>query len=178
MPHVHTEPGQHDHTASAYVFRTDFSEPKIMLHLHKKIGKYMQFGGHIELNETPWQAISHELEEESGYLLEDLAILQPTHRVPQLPDATVHPVPLAHSTHPFGNGIDHFHTDIAYAFTASKAPTQKPVEGESTTIKLLTKKELLVFDESLIPENVRQIALFGFNHVLAEWEAVPAKTYK
>ena len=31
MPHIHTEPGQHDHTASAYIFRTDFSEPKVML---------------------------------------------------------------------------------------------------------------------------------------------------
>jgi len=63
MAHIHTQPGQHDHTASAYIVRTDFDEPKIMLHLHRKIGKYLQFGGHVELHETPWQAVVHELRE-------------------------------------------------------------------------------------------------------------------
>src|SRR3954465_16018556 len=84
MPHIHTEPGQHDHTVSAYIFRTDFSEPKVMLHLHKKHGTYMQFGGHIELNENPWQAITHELREEAGYELDELFILQPHQRLMHL----------------------------------------------------------------------------------------------
>ncbi len=53
MAHIHTQPGQHDHTASAYIFRVDFDEPKLVLHLHRKINKYLQFGGHIELHETP-----------------------------------------------------------------------------------------------------------------------------
>ena len=66
MAHIHTQPGQHDHTASAYIIRTDLDTPRIMLHLHRKIGKYLQFGGHVELNETPWQAVVHELREESG----------------------------------------------------------------------------------------------------------------
>jgi len=177
MSHIHTAPGQHDHTASGYIFRTDFSEPKIMLHLHKKIGKYLQFGGHIELHETPWQAISHELEEESGYLINDLSILQPHHRIASLGDAVIHPQALSHSTHPFGGTLDHFHTDIAYAFVTDKPPHQKPGEGESTAIILLTKSELVAFPDDKIPLNVRQIALFGFNHVLDNWECLPANTF-
>ncbi len=33
----------------------------------------MQVGGHIELDETPWQAVEHELREESGYTLAELS---------------------------------------------------------------------------------------------------------
>ena len=65
MPHIHTKPGQHDHTVSAFIVRLDGKQPRILLHRHKKSGVYMQFGGHIELHENPWQAISHELLEES-----------------------------------------------------------------------------------------------------------------
>lgn len=81
MAHIHTEPGQHDHTASGFIVRTDTPEPTLILHRHKKTGKYMQFGGHIELDETPWQAVRHELMEESGYDLSDLQILQPMQRL-------------------------------------------------------------------------------------------------
>jgi 8-oxo-dGTP pyrophosphatase MutT (NUDIX family) len=81
MSHIHKKPGQHDHTASTFLFRTDFSEPKVMLHFHQKLGSYMQFGGHVELNETPWQTVIHELREESGYDIDQLQILQPKQRL-------------------------------------------------------------------------------------------------
>src|SRR5690349_16040516 len=98
MSHIHTEFGQHDHTVSAYVIRTDFEEPKLMLHLHRKFGRYAQFGGHIELNETPWQAIAHELEEESGYMLDNVQILQPSKRLSSVVSAVVHPHAISHVT--------------------------------------------------------------------------------
>lgn len=53
MPHIHTEPGQHDHTASAYIVRLDEAEPALILHRHKILGQYLQFGGHVELDENP-----------------------------------------------------------------------------------------------------------------------------
>ena len=74
MPHIHTEPDQHDMTVSAYIVRTDSAEPLCLVHMHRKIGKLAQIGGHIELNETPWQSIAHELEEESGYTLENATL--------------------------------------------------------------------------------------------------------
>jgi 8-oxo-dGTP pyrophosphatase MutT (NUDIX family) len=178
MAHIHTQPGQHDHTASAYIIRTDFEEPKIMLHLHRKIGKYLQFGGHIELHETPWQTVVHELREESGYDIDQLRILQPSARIKNLSDAVIHPQPAAHSTHPFGNGLDHFHTDIAYAVTADQPPRHHPEEGESTVTRLLTRSELAATTDADVPDNVKQIGLFIFDQCLAQWEAVPVTEFK
>jgi 8-oxo-dGTP diphosphatase len=177
MAHIHTQPGQHDHTASAYIIRTDLNAPKIMLHLHKKIGKYLQFGGHVELHETPWQAVTHELREESGYDIDQLRILQPANRVKSLSDAVLHPQPASHSTHPFGGGTNHFHTDIGYAIVANQPPRHKPDDGESTTIKLLTREELAAMPESDLPDNVKQIGLFIFDYCLANWETVPATEF-
>lgn len=177
MAHIHTQPGQHDHTASAYIIRTDFDEPKIILHLHRKIGKYLQFGGHVELHETPWQAVAHELREESGYDIDQLRILQPEQRVKHLSDAVIHPQPASHSTHPFGGGTDHFHTDIGYAVVADEPPRHLPEDGESTTIRLLTRSELAAMPESDLPDNVKQIGLFIFDHCLKHWESVPATEF-
>lgn len=178
MAHIHTQPGQHDHTASAYIFRVDFDEPKLVLHLHRKINKYLQFGGHIELHETPWHAIAHELDEESGYSLDDLQLLQPAQRITSLGDAVVHPMPVSHSTHPFGNGIDHFHTDLAYAFTTDHAPTKQPNEGESMVIKLVTRGELQSMTTNEIPDNVKVIGTFIFDAILDTWQRVSPRSYK
>jgi hypothetical protein len=49
MAHIHTEPGQHDFTASAFIIRLDRlderGQPKLLLHKHKKLHKLLQFGG-------------------------------------------------------------------------------------------------------------------------------------
>jgi 8-oxo-dGTP pyrophosphatase MutT (NUDIX family) len=177
MAHIHTEPGQHDHTVSAYIIRIDSDEPKIMLHLHKKQGTYMQFGGHIELDETPWQAIIHELREEAGYDLDQLMILQPTTRITHLSDGAIpHPQPMSHSTHNFDN--KHSHIDIAYAMVARNAPNYSPDENESTDIKLFTRSELQALPKELIFENVREIALYALDEIYGSWEEVPTNTFK
>jgi 8-oxo-dGTP pyrophosphatase MutT (NUDIX family) len=171
MAHIHTQPGQHDHTASAFIFRTDFDQPKIILHLHKKLGAYMQFGGHIELHENPWQAIVHELREESGYDIDQLQILQPKVRLTNLSDnAIIHPQSVSHTTHPLGN--DHFHTDSAYAMTTGKSPRHQPDEGESTDSILLNRDELVSLPADQIIENVREIALYIFDEILPHWQPV------
>lgn len=36
MLHIHTQPGQHDHTVSAYIIRYINDEPYLLLHRHKK----------------------------------------------------------------------------------------------------------------------------------------------
>ncbi len=48
----------------------------------------------MELNETPWQAVAHELTEETGYELGQLSILQPVDRIESLPKIVVHPAPV------------------------------------------------------------------------------------
>jgi 8-oxo-dGTP pyrophosphatase MutT (NUDIX family) len=178
MPHIHTEPGQIDHTASAYIVRIDGDEPRIMLHRHKLLGMFLQFGGHIELGETPWQAIIHEVKEESGYDIDQLQILQPRGMVSELTDAVMHPYPLAHLTHRFPGRAEHYHSDISYAFVASEAPSGTVSDDESSEMVLLSVDQLHDLDPEEIPEDVRELAHF----VLCifkdpDWQAVPAATF-
>lgn len=175
MPHIHTKPGQHDHTVSAFIVRLDGNEPRILLHRHKKMGVYMQFGGHIELDETPWQTISHELQEESGYSLDQLSILQPKERITKLTRSTSHPQPVNYNTHSVDNEGNHFHTDIVYAFVTSEDPRSNPDNGESNDIRLFTRNELQRLSSQEIFENVREIGQFVLNESLSSWDKVPAK---
>ncbi len=180
MPHIHTNKGEHDHTASAYIIRTDQENitPKIMLHKHKKHGVYMQFGGHIELNEDPWQAISHELREEAGYDIAKMKLLQPKAWLSSLDSATAHPAPFCHNTHAIGP--DHYHSDLCYLLIADGNPTETPDEGESEDFGLFDAKELnAVPDKELFP-NVRQTALFAlkiFEDDNSGWHQVPTSTF-
>ncbi len=140
MPHIHTEPGQHDFTTSAYIIRKVDGEWRCLVHMHRKLNKLMQIGGHVELNETPWQALSHELTEEAGYTLSELQLLQPRVVSFDSPDYVVHPQPLMLNTHKFSD--THFHTDIAYAFVAQAPPSLPQSEGESDDLRWLTLREL------------------------------------
>lgn len=176
MAHIHTLPGQHDHTISIFLFRLDFDQPKIIMHLHKLLGTYLQFGGHIELRETPWQTAVHELREESGYDIGQVNLLQPAERIHRLTGATLHPLPLSYNTHQITS--DHFHTDTAYAAITSEPPTNAPDDGESTDIKLFTREELIALPTEMIIDNVREIALFVFDNVLDQWETVSPKHFK
>ncbi|MDQ5885925.1 MAG: hypothetical protein QG628_322, partial [Patescibacteria group bacterium] len=115
MSHLHTQPGQHDVTVSAYIIRTDRPEPVLLLHMHKKLKKYLQFGGHVEHHEDPWKAITHEVLEESGYDMSQLVLLQPQIRLKKVTDTKLHPIPVTLLTHDFP-GLDHYHSDIAFAF--------------------------------------------------------------
>ena len=176
MPHIHTEPGQHDHTVSAYIVRIDGDGPRVLLHLHKKHGILMQVGGHIELDETPWQAMAHELVEESGYELSQLSILQPKQSLKSLNTAVLHPIPFSMNTHVINQ--DHKHMDHAYAFVASESPTKLPKDGESADLRWLTRAELVGLDAAQTIENVRQSYLFILNQIVDNWEPVPAADFE
>lgn len=177
MPHIHTDPGQYDFTASAFIIRMDDGTPKAMLHIHKILGQYLQFGGHVELHEDPWQAITHELREEAGYDLDQLQLLQPKQRlIYSSGESIVHPYPLALQTHPFA-GMPHKHTDIGFAFVATEPPRNKPAEGEATDFRILSVKELKQLKDDSIPANVREIFLFAIEECLPSWDKTPASSF-
>ena len=176
MPHIHTEPGQHDHTVSIYLVRTDFSEPKIMLHFHSKMNKYAQFGGHVELNETPWAAATHELREEAGYNIDELSLLQPQKRLKAIRGAVVHPQPIVHATMGYPTNGGHFHTDSAYAVVADKPPAHRPEDGESTDIQSYTREEIAKHQN--IDDITRDIALYILDECLSSWQQLPATLFK
>ncbi len=173
MPHIHTNPGQHDLTVTAFIVRTDTSEPQVLLHMHKKLKVLLPVGGHVELNETPWQAIAHELEEESGYKLEQLDVLQPKSRIRSLKSVDLHPYPLAINTHPIPD--NHFHTDIEYAFVAHGDPSGIIGEGESADMRWVTRAELETLDGMDVVIDTKQAYLFILDEALNEWEHIPAK---
>lgn len=153
--------------------RTDFDEPKIMLHLHKKLGKYMQFGGHVELHENPWQALIHETQEESGYELKQLKLLQPKERIKKLTGSIAHPVPMCINTHPFKDDT-HFHIDIEYAFVTDQEPLHEVGDDESHEFAFFTRSEIVQLGDDKIFENTREIVLFFFDVCLPKWERVQA----
>ena len=140
MPHIHTEPNQHDVTVSAWLFRGE-KEQEVFVHMHRKMHKYTEVGGHMELDETPWQTIAHELEEESGYGLDDLEIYQPDYVRPVISHAvTVHPVPTYVVT--YQPVKDHYHTDFIYVFHEISGPSSVPGDGESNDLRWMSLKDL------------------------------------
>lgn len=175
MGHIHTEPGQIDQTVTAYVLRREGDEVYIMLHQHKKIQKLLPVGGHVELDETPWQAMAHELTEESGYALDELAVMQPTPRIEQLDKVVLHPQPLVVQTHNISDA--HMHTDQAYLFMAETMPSGIVSDDESQDIRWLTRDGVERLREDEIYENTRQICLAVFDSFVASWKAVPTREF-
>lgn len=140
MPHIHTQPDQHDMTVSAWIVLHENDEWKCLVHYHKKMDALMQIGGHIELNETPWQAMAHELEEESGFLLDELEVLQHADDRIEGTFNIQHPTPFSMNTHNVGD--EHFHSDLCYGFVAKDYPRNTVHDGESADLRWLSLTEL------------------------------------
>jgi 8-oxo-dGTP pyrophosphatase MutT (NUDIX family) len=96
-------------TASAVVVGTRGT----VLHMHKRLRRWLQPGGHLELGESPWDAARRESQEETG-----LALSHPPGG-PRLIHVDVH-----------GAANDHTHLDLRYLLLA---PDRDPVPppGES-----------------------------------------------
>jgi 8-oxo-dGTP diphosphatase len=143
--------------------------------MHRKLDKLLTIGGHIELNETPWQAIKHELEEESGYKLAQLTLLQPKQRIKTLSDATLHPYPVAINTHNITDS--HMHTDISYAFVTEQEPLGDIGLGESRDLRWLTQAEMNDLSKLEIYGNTKETYNFLLDECLSSWEHVPTDTF-
>lgn len=63
MAHIHEKI---DFTASVFLVH----EGKVLMHFHTKTGRWLQPGGHVELDEDPNQAAIREAKEETGYDVE------------------------------------------------------------------------------------------------------------
>jgi 8-oxo-dGTP pyrophosphatase MutT (NUDIX family) len=71
MPHIHDKI---DFTVAIFVVQAG----KILLIHHRKLGKWLPLGGHIELEEDPEQAALREAKEESGLDVELIGERPPT----------------------------------------------------------------------------------------------------
>jgi 8-oxo-dGTP pyrophosphatase MutT (NUDIX family)/ribosomal protein S18 acetylase RimI-like enzyme len=89
----------------------------VVLHKHKRLGLWLQPGGHIESGETPWDAALREAHEETG-----LDVSFPTDG-PQLVHVDVH-----------SGGRKHIHLDLRYVLEAPDI-TPAPPAGESQEVR-------------------------------------------
>ena len=71
MPHLHEKI---DFTVAIFVVQN----AQVLVILHRKLGKWLPLGGHIELDEDPEQAALREAREESGLEIELLGERPPT----------------------------------------------------------------------------------------------------
>ncbi|MFN8020465.1 MAG: bifunctional NUDIX hydrolase family protein/GNAT family N-acetyltransferase [Acidimicrobiales bacterium] len=89
----------------------------VVLHQHKRLGLWLQPGGHIEPGETPWEGALREAAEETGLPVS----FGP--QGPQLVHVDVHPGPRGHT-----------HLDLRYLVQSPAVPPRPP-EGESQQVQ-------------------------------------------
>lgn len=101
-------------TASAIVLAED---GRVLLHRHKRLGRWLQPGGHLDAGELPWDAAVRETVEETG--------LQPQHPAsgPLLLHVDVHEGPRGH-----------VHLDLRYLLFADAEVALRPASGESPEV--------------------------------------------
>jgi 8-oxo-dGTP pyrophosphatase MutT (NUDIX family) len=88
----------------------------IVLHRHKRLGLWLQPGGHLDPGESPWDAARREAEEETGLTLEIAS--------PDVAHVDVH-----------AGGRGHTHLDLRYQLTVIGPDEPSPPPGESPDVR-------------------------------------------
>jgi 8-oxo-dGTP pyrophosphatase MutT (NUDIX family) len=109
-----------------------------VLHLHKRLGIWMQPGGHIDAGETPAVAARREATEELG-----LAVDHPADG-PRLLQIDVHDAALGH-----------FHLDLRYLLLGPDADPQPP-PGESPDARWCAWDEALALADPTLGDGLRR----------------------
>ncbi|MEX2532479.1 MAG: NUDIX domain-containing protein [Nitriliruptoraceae bacterium] len=111
-------------TASAIVVTDACS---VVVHRHKRLGIYLQPGGHVDGDESPEQAAGRELHEETGLVL----------NAERLVHVDVHEGPRGH-----------VHLDLRYLFRLHAMPVFRPAEDESNDVRLVSHEWIIMHGET------------------------------
>ncbi len=152
-------------TATTYIL----NENQVLLHFHKKLGKWLPPGGHLEENETPPECAIREAKEETGL---DIALIQDEHLWVTRSNATSFERPflcLLENVPAYKNQPEHQHIDFIYL--------GKPIGGSldpdaisSTGLRWFTLDEVLYLksDEEIFKETQQTIqTIFSFTDAQA-----------
>ena len=111
----------------------------VVLHRHKRMGIWLQPGGHLEPGETPWQAARREASEETG-----LPLRHPPGG-PRLVHADVHAAPLGH-----------VHLDLRYLLLAPDRDPAPPA-GESQKVGWFRLEEAIAIADEALVDGLRRL---------------------
>jgi 8-oxo-dGTP pyrophosphatase MutT (NUDIX family) len=134
-------------TGSALVVSADGQEA--LLNHHRKLGRWMQFGGHCDPGETVLAAAQREALEESG--LEGLILASPRPF-----DLDIHRIPAR------GDQPEHWHYDVRYVLIAPEG-SQAQASEESVEVKWFTPDAM----EALELDSGSRRLLFKWRKLLA-----------
>jgi len=110
-----------------------------VLHWHKRIGGWLQPGGHVDPGETPSQAALRETHEETG-----LRVRHPDGG-PRLVHLDVHPAG------------PHVHLDLRYLLVSEDAEPAPP-PGESQQVRWFTLDDAIAIADAALVDGLRRVA--------------------
>ena len=139
MPHIHTQPGQYDHTVEVFIVCNN----KVLLRNHQKYGLWLGIGGHIELNEDP--------KEEVGL---DIKLIRPR----SIPDNSGLDNELTPPFYLNSHPIDKNHNHSTFIYFATSSSQKVIPEPGITEWKWLSNEEL-ENNSMQLQENIRFYAL-------------------
>lgn len=134
MPHIHEKV---DFTASVFIVNGD----AVLLRKHEKYNKWLQPGGHIELDEDPAQAAIREAKEETGL---DITLIGECPFVPGSAEGQLRSVTMPRflNRHIAQVSTGHEHVDHIYLGRSETRDVNPREEEKHCEIRWFTKEEL------------------------------------